>query len=206
MIFVHLGVLPFMEAWEKQERTRLQVASGKTEETVFLLEHPHIYTIGRTAEADRLIRRQGRDDQSLDLVRINRGGNITYHGPGQLVGYPILDLKRRRHNVHAYLRELEECLLKTASEFGICAFRREGLTGVWTEQGKLASIGIGVRQWVTMHGFALNVDPDLRYFQRIDPCGIPECPVTSLGSLLGRPVSMDEVIPIIESKMEEAFG
>lgn len=183
-----------------------EIASGRQPETVFLLEHPHVFTIGRTGDnANLLASRDWRGDP-IELVRINRGGDVTYHGPGQLVGYPVLDLRTRGRDVHRYLRDLEEVLIRTAADFGVRAHRREGLTGVWTDGGKLASIGVGVRRWITMHGFALNVRPDLRYFQLIHPCGIQDCPVTSLSELLDRPVQLSEAIPACRRRLREVFG
>jgi len=126
-------------------------------------------------------------------VRINRGGDVTWHGPGQLVGYPIVDLGRRRRDLHLYLRFLEELLIAVAADYRVEAWRLPGRTGVWTEEGKLASIGVGVRRWVTMHGFALNVAPDLAPFGLINPCGFPDCPVTSLAAEGKSRVSLNEV-------------
>ena len=136
----------------------------------------------------------------------SRGGHITYHGPGQLVGYPILDLRRRGRDVHLYLRNLEKCLIRTARDFGLSACRREGLTGIWTEEGKLGSIGVGVRKWITMHGFSLNVATDLRFFEVIDPCGIPGCQVTSMSKLLKRTVSIEEVVPVVSRHLKQVLG
>ncbi|GAB4252730.1 MAG: lipoyl(octanoyl) transferase LipB [Acidobacteriota bacterium] len=167
------------------------VARGE-EEVVYLLEHPHVYTVGRRGKEENLPDPQTSGD-IVPVFRINRGGDVTYHGPGQLVGYLHLDLTRRERDVHRYLRRLEELLIEIARQFGVQAFRREGLTGVWTDRGKLASIGVGVRRWITMHGFALNVDPDLRYFQCIHPCGIPGCPMTSLRLESARDVTMSAV-------------
>lgn len=183
-----------------QEEALAEIAAGG-EERVFLLEHPHVITLGRRAVSENLIEDRGPDGARLEVHRISRGGDITYHGPGQLVGYPHLDLDRRRRDLHGYLRKLEESLIRTAAGFGVHAYQRPGLTGVWTDAGKLASIGIGVRRWVTMHGFALNVSTDLRYFDLINPCGIPGCPMTSLERLTGGPVPVD----LVKSKFQEAF-
>lgn len=192
--FIDLGLLPYREALDLQERTVARVAAG-AEEVVYLLEHPHVITLGRRANPANLLRTTDSEGRPLEVVRISRGGDVTYHGPGQLVGYPHLDLRQRGRDLHRYLRNLEEVLLRTASAFGIPAFRRPGLTGVWTEAGKLASIGVGVKGWITLHGFALNVNPDLRYFELLNPCGIPDCPMTSLSALAGTVVTVAEVKP-----------
>jgi lipoyl(octanoyl) transferase len=206
MRFVYLEVIGFEEALRIQETTVQQVAEGTSAETVYLLEHPHVFTCGRGGSEANLLRTSDWEGNPINLCRTNRGGDVTYHGPGQLVGYPHLDLRRRDGDVHRYLRELEECLIGTVAEFGVAAFRREGLTGAWTEKGKLASIGIGVRRWVTMHGFALNVSTDLRYFGLINPCGMVACPVVSLSSLLGQPVEMRAVKEIFTHHFKARFG
>lgn len=195
----------FQRAWDLQERLVQRIAAGEEEETVLLLQHPHVYTIGRTGSADNLLAHSDFDGNPVELVRINRGGDATYHGPGQLVGYPLLDLRRRGRDVHRYLRDLEEVLIRTATAFGVEAFRRQGFTGVWTRRGKLASIGVGVRRWVTIHGFALNVGTDLRYFELINPCGIVDCPMTSLSRLVGAPVAVSESIERVKAVWPEVF-
>ena len=193
MRFVDLGMISFEDAFRRQEEAVGAIADGRLEETVFLLEHSHVFTSGRSGDARNLLAARDWEGNPIALVNINRGGDVTYHGPGQLVGYPHLDLRPRCRDVHRYLRELEQTLIATASQFGVRSFRREGLTGVWTDQGKLASMGVGVRRWITMHGFALNVSTDLRYFQLINPCGMADCPMVSLSCLLGRPVAMTDV-------------
>ncbi len=198
--FVDLGTIGYEAAFHLQEEALAEIAAGG-EERVFLLEHPHVITMGRRAGIENLIARCGPNGTRLDVHRINRGGDITYHGPGQLVGYPHLDLDRRHRDLHGYLRKLEECLIRTAAAFDVEAYQRSGLTGVWTDAGKLASIGIGVRRWVTMHGFALNVATDLRYFGLINPCGIPGCPMTSLESLTGESIPMK----LVKSEFIEVF-
>ena len=174
MQILDLGLIDFHDALAIQERLATEVAAGETPETLLLLEHPPVYTIGSGGSADNIL------DPTIAAVRTNRGGDVTWHGPGQLVGYPIVDLGRRRRDLHRYLRFLEELLIAVAGDFRVEAWRIPGRTGIWTEEGKLGSIGVGVRRWVTMHGFAFNVAPDLSAFGRINPCGFPGCPVTSL--------------------------
>ncbi len=205
MRFVDLGCISFEAALNKQEETVELVADGLVEDTVFLLEHPHVFTCGRGGDAGNLLTEVDWNQNPIELVRINRGGDVTYHGPGQLVGYPHLDLKQRKRDVHRYLRDLEQTLMATAARFGVPSFRREGLTGVWTEKGKLASIGVGVRRWVTMHGFALNVSTDLRYFELINPCGMPGCPMVSLSSLTGEMIQMAAVKEVFAEEFRKVF-
>lgn len=187
MVIHDLGTIAFPEAFAIQERLAAGVAAAREPETLLLLEHPPVYTIGSGGKEANLL------DPAVEAVRINRGGDVTWHGPGQLVGYPIIDLARRRRDLHRYLRFLEELLILVAADFRVEGWRIPGRTGVWTEEGKLASIGVGVRRWVTMHGFALNVSADLSHFGRINPCGIEGCPVTSLARETVGAVPMAEV-------------
>ena len=188
MKILDLGLMEFGEAFAIQEQLAEALFRGMETETLLLLEHTPVYTIGRGGSEDNIL------DASIEPVRINRGGDVTFHGPGQLVGYPIIDLDMRGRDLHRYLRFLEELLIRIAAGFGVKARRVAGRTGVWTGSGKLASIGVGVRRWVTMHGFALNVSTDLANFSAINPCGIEACPVTSLEDLLGAAVpAMQEV-------------
>lgn len=204
--FVELGIISFQKGLEIQEEAVARISAGLWSERVHLLEHSHVFTLGRRGDSSNLLStKDPADRQPIPVVRINRGGDITYHGPGQLVGYPHLNLQQRSRDLHGYLRDLERCLIQTVTHFGIEAYRRDGLTGVWTDSGKLASIGIGVRCWVTMHGFALNVSTDLRYFEMINPCGLAGCSVTSISRLLGRSVKMREVRQVFCNEFESVF-
>lgn len=203
--FVDLGQISFEDAFALQQETVERVARRELPETVHLLEHPHVYTVGRRGWAGNLLAEQDDRGRPLKLIRINRGGDVTYHGPGQLVCYPHLDLRPRNCDLHDYLRKLEAVVMHIAGDFGVESYRRAGLTGVWTKRGKLASIGVGVRRWITMHGLALNVDPDLRYFGWIHPCGIPDCPMTSLSLLTGRIITLEEVKPVLKRAFAEVF-
>lgn len=187
MVILDLGTIDFQEAYAIQEQLAAEVFAGSAPETLLLLEHPPVYTIGSGGNEANLL------DPAIAAVRINRGGDVTWHGPGQLVGYPIVNLGMRRRDLHRYLRFLEELLIAVAADFRVESWRVPGRTGVWTGEGKLASIGVGVRRWVTMHGFALNVSASLADFGRINPCGIAGCPVTSLGREGGLSVTMAEV-------------
>lgn len=205
MRFVDLGLIKLPEALRRQQETVLRIAAQDGPETVYLLEHPHVFTTGRLGEEENLLAKSDWNGTSIEPISINRGGDVTYHGPGQLVGYLHLDLRRRHRDVHLFLRNLESSLIRTVKRLGVRAFRRQGLTGVWSDQGKLASIGVGVSRWITMHGFALNIHTDLRYFQLINPCGLTNCPMTSLSRLLDRRVSMCEVKGLFQKCFQETF-
>lgn len=196
MKILALGLINYHDAYAIQEKLVAEVAAGTTPETLLLLEHHSIYTIGRGGRGENIL------DRSIEAVSINRGGDVTWHGPGQLVGYPIVNLGRRGHDLHRHLRFLEELLIETVAGFGVEARRVPGRTGIWTDSGKLASIGVGVRRWVTMHGFALNVANDLTPFGRINPCGIADCPVTSLEALCGRRLDVEEVKSAVAGRFE----
>lgn len=185
------GRLTYAEGLARQEAEVERVRSGTSPGCFFLLEHHPVYTIGRTRDQSSL-----RNPLALPhpVVEINRGGQATYHGPGQLVGYPILDLTSRGRDLHRYLRFLEDFVLALAAEYGVEAIRREGLTGAWVGERKLASIGVGVRHWISMHGFGLNVTPEaLSGFQHITPCGLGGVQMTDLSTESGRPLTVEEV-------------
>jgi lipoyl(octanoyl) transferase len=182
-----LGLMDFAAAYALQEQLAEDLFKGLESEMLLLLEHPPVYTIGRSGSEENVL------DRAVEPVRINRGGDVTYHGPGQLIGYPIIDLGMRGRDLHRYLRFLEELIIRIAADFRVQGVSVSGRTGVWTGKGKLASIGVGVRRWITMHGFALNVSTDLERFSAINPCGIADCPVTSLEDLCGISVPMEEV-------------
>lgn len=188
MNVVHLGTIAFNEAFAIQERAAAGIAAGTERDTLLLLEHTPVYTIGSGGSAANIL------DPRIEAVRTNRGGDVTYHGPGQLVAYPLVDLSRRGRDLHRWLRLLEEVLRRVAAEWDIASCTVPGHTGLWTGRGKLASIGVGVRRWVTMHGFALNVAPDLSAFYGINPCGIERCPMTSLSIEAGREIEMAETM------------
>lgn len=204
--FIDLQMINWQDAYDIQCRTVSEIADQISGETVHLLEHPHVFTVGRRGLESNLLVDRDLDGNPISIVRINRGGDITYHGPGQLVGYPHFDLRQRGRDLHQFLRGLEEVLIRTAAAFNVEGFRRKGLTGVWTSEGKLASIGVGVRQWITMHGFALNVSTDLRYFDLINPCGIPDCTMVSLEALTGSRIEMNEVKTEVRKQFETVFG
>jgi lipoyl(octanoyl) transferase len=204
LVVRRLGSVPYAAGLELQQALVRDRRSGEIADTLLLLEHPHVITLGSDARAAHVL--AGEDERRLlgiEMFETGRGGDVTYHGPGQLVGYPILALEPGRRDLHRYLRDLEEVLIDAAASFGVTAYRREALTGVWTDGGKLAAIGVRVSSgWITSHGFALNVTTDLRYFGAIVPCGIQGAQVTSLARELDRPVEMQEV----QDSVVAAFG
>jgi lipoyl(octanoyl) transferase len=190
-----LGVVSYTSGLELQQSLVAERREGSIPDTLLLLQHPHVITLGTgTHEENILISEEERERSGVELYRAGRGGDVTYHGPGQLVGYPILDLKPDRCDLHHYLRDLEEVLILTLADFGLSASRREGMTGVWVNDRKLAAIGVRVSSgWITSHGFALNVTTDLSFFDAIVPCGIREYGVGSLAGELGSDVEMKAV-------------
>ena len=191
-----LGLVPYEEALQLQKSLVEARKAGRIPDQLLLLQHPPVITLGVKARSDRshvLATDSELASQGVEFFETGRGGDVTYHGPGQLVGYPILDLKPDRCDVHQYVRDLEEVLIKVAADFGVSAGRVGGLTGVWVELEKLAAIGVRISRWITSHGFAFNVATNLDHFQLIVPCGITDRGVTSLERLLGRDVPMSLV-------------
>lgn len=203
-----LGRISYEDGLDLQDELVAMRREGKIPDQLLLLEHPHVITLGTSSQEEHvLLTSAEREDRGIQVFEAGRGGDATYHGPGQLVGYPILSLAPDRKDLHRYLRDLEEVLLLTLRHFEIPASREEGLTGVWVPEGKLAAIGVRVSSgWITSHGFALNVDPDLTYFSSIVPCGIPDRPVASMASVLGRPIPLDEVIPALVESFKAVFS
>jgi lipoyl(octanoyl) transferase len=202
-----LGNVAYAEALELQQRLVRQRRAGDIGDTLLLLEHPHVITLGTSAHRDNILidDEQGRL-LGIDIFDTGRGGDVTYHGPGQLVGYPIFDLKPDRCDLHRYVRDIEEALIIALSAFDVRATRKAGLTGVWVNDEKIAAIGVRVSSgWITSHGFALNVTTDLSYFGSIVPCGITEYGVTSLRGVKGE-VEMSDVMAAVEEGFAEVFN
>lgn len=196
-----LGRVEFSHGLEIQEETRKQRLSGDIPDTLLLLEHEPVFTIGRSRDRSSL-----GDTQHLPfpVVEINRGGKATFHGPGQLVGYAIYDLNERGRDLRAHLRALEDLLLLVCRRWNVPAYRKDSLTGIWTDSGKLASIGVGVRQWISMHGFALNVESrSIDGFQHITPCGLTGVRMTCMASEIQSPVSMPQAVETITGMFQE---
>lgn len=191
-----LGVVPYADGLELQRELVERRKAGAIPDQLLLLEHPPVITLGVKTRNDRshvVATREALQEEGVEVFESGRGGDVTYHGPGQLVGYPVLDLRPDRCDVHRYVRDLEEVLIRIAASFDVTAGRLPGLTGAWVGDEKLAAIGVRIARWVTSHGFALNVSTNLAHFGLIVPCGITGKGVTSLEKLLGRPVPMPEV-------------
>ncbi len=207
LFYADPGLVPYGEAWDLQYRLHSLRREGKIEDTLLLLEHPHTYTLGKTADRANLIGSdQYLEENGIKVFEIDRGGDITYHGPGQLVGYPIIDLQKWKPDSHLYLRTLEEMMIDVLADYGITAGRKDGFTGVWISEEKIAAIGIKISRWVTMHGFAFNINTDLNLFSGIIPCGIKDKEVTSLSKILGREIDMDEIKSKIKNRFAFHFG
>lgn len=223
--FVDLGLIPFQEAWNYQvnlfnkiletkasNRNRSEQDQQPTENHLLFCEHPNVFTLGKSGnENNLLIRKEDLSSIQASYYPINRGGDITFHGPGQIVGYPILDLENFITDIHRYMRLMEEAVIQTLKEFGIEGGRIAGLTGVWIDPEKesarkICALGVKTSRWVTMHGFAFNINTDLRYFDYIIPCGIDDKAVTSLQKELGQFQDIEKVKTILKAKFGEQFG
>lgn len=223
VIFQSLGLIDYQKAWDYQEKLfketidlKIRIRNGETSEKTknYLLfcEHPHVYTLGKSGDSSHLLLNDEElSEQDAKFYKINRGGDITYHGPGQLVGYPIFDLDQFSPDIHKYMRLLEESVIQTLNEYGIESGRVNGMTGVWLDGDKptarkICAMGVKSSRWVTMHGIGFNINSDLSYFSHIVPCGIQDKAVTSLKMELGREIDMQEVSTILKQKMADLFG
>ena len=199
---IDLGTLDYRSAWRAQLARVDQRKVDACPDALFLLEHPHVFTTGRARTALANVLAPG----EVEVVQVERGGDVTYHGPGQLVAYPIVKLGEGERDLHGFLRNLEAGMIRTLARHGLVAGRQPGKTGVWIAGRKIASIGIACRRWVTFHGLALNVNTDLSYFQRINPCGFQASIMTSMAAELGRPVAMGEVKAQLARDLGTALG
>jgi len=216
--FVNLGLKDYKEVWDYQEALFAKTLQAKREgrsttNTLIFCEHPHVFTIGKSgSDKNLLVSEQWLQMSGTTFYKINRGGDITYHGPGQIVGYPILDLEQFSMGIHDYIFALEEIIINVLKEFSIVSERLEGSTGVWIDTQnphkvrKICAIGVRASRYVTMHGFALNVNSDLNYFQKIIPCGIPDKKVTSLEVELGRTFELLQIEDLLAKEFENVFG
>ena len=219
---IDLGLKDYKETWDYQETlfqdiislkidNRRNNANHKTPNYLLFVEHPHVYTLGKNGDSTNLLLNEAQlSKKGASFYKINRGGDITYHGPGQIVGYPILDLDNFFNDIHKYLRFLEDIIIRTLSDYGLTAERSDGETGVWLDVGtpfarKICAMGVRSSRWVTMHGFALNVNSDLGYFDHIIPCGIKGKAVTSLEAELNKKVPLDEVKATILKHFKDLF-
>lgn len=223
VIYRDLGLIDYKEAWDLQETLfretvdqKIRVRNGESAEStknyILFCEHPHVFTLGKSGDKNHLLLDEAALKQNeASYYEINRGGDITYHGPGQLVVYPIFDLDHFFPDIHKYLRFLEESVIQTLAEYGIEAGRVEGLTGVWIDGDKptarkICALGVKSSRWVTMHGIGFNVHADLSYFSHIIPCGIQDKAVTSMERELGRPIGIPEVAGVLKEKLAAQFG
>lgn len=203
-----LGVVRYADALALQAELVAQRRAGAIPDQLLLLEHPHVITLGTSSHSDHvLLDADQRQLLGIELFETGRGGDVTYHGPGQLVGYPILDLKPDRCDLHRYVRDIEEALISALRELGLECARKEGLTGVWYGDEKIAAIGVRVSSgWITSHGFALNVATNLGFFDAIIPCGIRDHGVTSVSRAVGRDVTVEEVMELVAASFADVFG
>lgn len=191
---IDLGFADYKEVWDLQKETHLRKQQGMPEDIVYTVEHNHVYTLGKTGSRDHiLINDDEMKKKGISYYEIDRGGDITYHGPGQLVVYPVIDLNNYYKDTHRYLRELEETVILTLKDLGIEAHREEEFTGVWVGEEKICAIGIKVSRWITMHGIAFNINTDLSYFDKIIPCGIFHKGVTSVEKITGNKADFEEI-------------
>jgi lipoyl(octanoyl) transferase len=202
-----LGRLPYARGLELQERLVADRQAGRISDQLLLLEHDPVFTLGRNARAANvLLPAETLRERGFEVFETGRGGDVTYHGPGQVVGYPILDLAPDRRDVHRYVRDLEEVMMRTCADYGLQASRVEGLTGTWLGGEKIGAIGVRIARWVTSHGFAFNVGTDLSAFDLIVPCGIRGRGVTSLERRLGRPLPLEEVMERLAANFSAVFA
>ena len=217
--YIDLGLKDYKDCWDYQEELLKEVSDDKQETKkpsaknhFLLVEHPHVYTLGKSGDEKNLLA-AGDFLKKIEATfyKINRGGDITYHGPGQIVGYPIIDLENYKIGVREYIEKMEKAIIETIAEYGLIGDLKEGATGVWLDAGhkvrarKICAIGVRVSRYVTMHGFALNVNTDLRYFNYINPCGFATYGVTSIQQELGREIQMDEVKSMLKEKFNQLF-
>ena len=204
----YFGRLDYLPALAMQEQRRERIRTGEAGDALLLLEHPHVYTLGRNASrSDILAAPDWLRTHGIEVVECDRGGQVTYHGPGQLVGYPILDLNPDRRDLRRYVRDLQEVLVRVLGEVGLSAEPRSQSpeTGVWVEGRKIASLGVHVSRWITTHGFALNVNTDLGYFASIVPCGLPGVEMTSVAELTGRTLRLEDLADLCGRHLAEVF-
>ena len=202
-----LGLVDYQSALDLQTDLRDRRIAGEIPDTLVLLEHPPVITLGRSGNMENILVPESKlAERGIQFFHANRGGDVTYHGPGQIVGYTIMDLTRHGTDLRKHLWKLEEVLIRALEGLGVGGRRRDGMTGVWFGENKIASIGIHVKRWVTMHGFALNVSPDMEHLSLIYPCGIKDAPMTSVEKILGRPVSRAHVRRALREAFGQVFG
>lgn len=207
LLVVDLGRTRYADAWELQKKVFAARRDGRVDDVLLLTEHEPVFTLGKGADGNHLLANDNElNERKIDMFWIDRGGDVTFHGPGQIVGYPIIDLHQQYLDLHRYLREIEEMIIRTLAEYGVPSGREKEFTGVWVKNEKIAALGVKVSKWITMHGFALNVATDLSFFDRIIPCGIFHKGVTSLNVALGRTVPLSDVRPRLVRHFSDIFS
>jgi lipoate-protein ligase B len=207
LIVHNYGILPYKDAWDLQKRLVSERFEGKTADALLLLEHNHVITYGKNSDVSNLlVDTLGLKKLGIELIHTDRGGDITYHGPGQLIVYPIINLRNYQTSIKWYIHKLEQVIISSLKDFGIDSERLDKYPGVWVNNRKIASIGVRISRWITSHGIALNVNTDLEYFKLIAPCGIKDKDVTSMGKILGCEIPLETIKDIIVKKFAMVFG
>jgi lipoate-protein ligase B len=205
-VIYRLGLIEYSEAYHWQQKLLIERLNGQTEDTLLLLEHPPVITVGKSGKMENVLASQAQlAGEGVSLVFTDRGGDVTYHGPGQIVGYPIFDLRERGRDAHQYLRNLEEVLIRTLNDFSIMSGRDSGHAGVWVRDEEIAAVGLSIRKWITMHGFALNVNTDLASFSLINPCGFTNRKATSMAKLIGQKIPTETVTAKLLAHFAQVF-
>lgn len=205
-VVYHLGLVEYSKAYHLQRKLLRQRFDGEIMDTILLLEHPPTITIGKSGKLENVLASQAQlASEGVSLFFTDRGGDVTYHCPGQLVGYPMIDLRGRGRDIHRYLHDLEEVVIRTLNDFSIKAYRDESHAGVWVKNEEIVAIGLSIRRWITMHGFALNVNPELKHFSMINPCGFSGRKATSISSILSQDIPMQAVIERLIAHFSAVF-
>ena len=200
--FFYLGKQSYVDAWKLQKQLHESVKNNDIPSLVLYLEHDHVYTLGKNANSDFILNNYPKDVQ---VIQTDRGGQVTYHGPGQLIGYPIINLNNYKKSISWYMRALEQVIISTLEQYDISSSRKDGMTGVWVQDDKICAMGVRLSRWVSMHGFALNIEPDMKYYDGMIPCGIQEFGITSLYELLDEDIDIYEVMDIITQNFFKIF-
>ena len=200
--FFYLGKQSYVDAWKLQKQLHESVKNNDIPSLVLYLEHDHVYTLGKNANSDFILNNYPKDVQ---VIQTDRGGQVTYHGPGQLIGYPIINLNNYKKSISWYMRALEQIIISTLKQYDISSSRKDGMTGVWVQDDKICAMGVRLSRWVSMHGFALNIEPDMKYYDGMIPCGIQEFGITSLYELLDEDIDIYEVMDIITQNFFKIF-
>ena len=200
--FIYLGTRKYMDTWKLQKKIHELVKNNKISNLVLYLEHDHVYTLGKNADSDFILNNH---PENVKIIQTDRGGQVTYHGPGQLVGYPIINLNQYKKSVSWYMRSLEEIIILTLQEYDISSRRKDNMTGVWVQDDKICAMGVRLARWVSMHGFALNLNPEMKYYDGMIPCGIQDFGITSMYELLEYDVDIYEVMENITKNFLKIF-